>query len=213
MKTIDLTAPITDEMPVFPGDPPFRRKWHAFFDSYPVCCSALSFGPHTGTHVDAPLHFIKDGASIDEMAIERFYGEGICLDCQNLLNGEIGLADVSSTVIRPGVIVLFHTGWQQRSGSQDFYEPKWPGLSEEAARFLVDRGVKAVGIDSPSIDSMPGLAAGAPAHHILLGSGLPIFESLVNLDKIARLDFTFYGLPLLIRGCEASPIRAVAQLH
>jgi kynurenine formamidase len=155
---------------------------------------------------------LPDGASIDAMPIEYFCGKAICIDCQGEPPRDVGVADFSSFDIQPGDIVLCHTGWQQRSGTRAFFDPEWPGLSEEAARYLVDHGVKAVGIDSPSVDSMPCLIAGAPAHRILLGSGLPIFESLVNLDKIYGLDFTFYGMPLKIQGCEASPIRAIAQL-
>lgn len=212
MTTIDLTAKVTPEMPVFPGDPEYRQEWHTYFESYPVCCSLLTFGPHTGTHVDAPLHFIKDGKSIDQLPIDRFIGQAVCIDCRREPMSDISLDDLHKVDIRPGEIVLFMTGWQQKSGTKQFFEPCWPGISKEAAASLVQRGVKAVGVDMPSVDSMSGLSEGAPAHMALLGANIPVFESLVNLDKITGQRFTFCALPLYLQGCEASPVRAIAEL-
>jgi len=212
VTVIDLTALVTERMPVFPGDPQYRREWHTFFESYPVCCSLLTLGPHTGTHVDAPLHFIKDGQSIDQLPIGRFYGQAVCIDCRREPMSDICVDDLNGASLQQGDIVLFLTGWQDRSGTEAFFEPQWPGISEEAAAILVEKGVKAVGVDMPSVDSMSGLGQGAPAHMTLLGAGMPLFESLVNLDKIVGHSFTFHALPLNLHGCEASPVRAIAEL-
>ncbi len=212
MKTIDLTALVTPEMPVFPGDPEYRHEWHTYFESYPVCCSLLTFGPHTGTHVDAPLHFIMNGQSIDQLPIDRFFGPAICLDCRRDPMSDICIDDLNKATIEPGGIVLLYSGWQQKSGTKEFFEPGWPGISREAANRLVEIGAKAVGVDMPSVDSMAGLAEGAPAHMALLGAGMPLFESLINLDKIIGHSFTFHALPLNLQGCEASPVRAIAEL-
>lgn len=212
MTLIDLTAPVADRMPVFPGDPEYKREWHVYFGEHAVCCTKLSFGPHTGTHVDAPLHFIEGGISIDQMPLGRFFGEGVCVDCRGLAGLEVGPQALPELDTLADKVVLFLTGWQQRAGTPEFFEPRWPGLSGKAARLLAEAGVKAVGIDSPSIDSMAGLGAGAPAHAALLRAGLPIFESLINLDKIISTTFIFHGYPLRLEGCEASPVRAVALL-
>lgn len=212
MNLIDLTALVTEHMPVFPGDPAYLRQWHTYFESYPVCSSSIQFGPHTGTHVDAPLHFLKNGTTIASMELSRFVGSAICIDCRREPLTDIGLADLANVDIRPNTIVLLLTGWQTRSGTQAFFEPIWPGITEEAATFLVEKSVKAVGVDMPSVDSMAGLSAGAPAHLTLLGQGMPIFESLINLDRLIGQSFTFHGAPLKLEGCEASPVRAFAVL-
>lgn len=212
MTIVDLTALVTDKMPVFPGDPHYRKEWHTYYESYPVCCSILTLGPHTGTHVDAPLHFIKGGQSIDQMPIETFTGRALCIDCRSVSQGDIAVEHLKSVAIERDDIVLLFTGWQSRSGKPEFFEMAWPGVSIEAADYLVGLGIKAIGTDTPSIDSIKGLGSGAPAHMAFLGASMPIIESLVNLDKIMNRQVTFTALPLKLEGCEASPVRAIAVL-
>ncbi len=106
----------------------------------------------------------------------------------------------------PGWIILFHTGYDRLAGRPEWFNH--PGLGEDAARYLVELGVNAVGIDAPSIDHEP-----FPAHRILLSNSIPIYENLTNLDKLVGRVFQFIAFPLKIVRGSASPVRAVAVLE
>lgn len=186
---VDLTVPLEEGMEVYPGDPEVRiREWASIRkDGYFM--NVLSIGEHTGTHVDAPAHFVEGGMTIEELPLERFIGPGKVLRVE----GPITAEDVKKAGDVRGVILLFLT---QGRGF----------LTEDGARELVKMGVRAVGIDGPSIDR------DGKAHRVLLGAGMPIFENLTSLELLVGREFMFIGLPLKIRGGSGSPVRAVALL-
>lgn len=212
-RIVDLTAPLNHQTPCYPGDPPFTKSWHVQFREHGVYVSKLEMSAHTGSHVDAPLHFLGDGFPVlADIPLKRFIGPAIALQRLKDPGEDLSVADLAGADILPGDIVLFHTGWDKRSGSPAFFQDEWPGLQPSLVEELIRRGVKAIGGDIASVDSPTALAGGAPAHKIAGRAGLPIFEGLLNLDQVTGQRFYFLGLPLKIEGGEASPVRAVALI-
>jgi len=212
-RVVDLTAVLNDEIPCYPMDPPYTKSWHVLLREQGFYVSRLQMGAHTGTHVDAPLHFLGDGfPDVAGMPLQLFIGEALALERLKQPGENVTVADVAGADIRSGDIVLFRTGWDRRAASPAFFQDEWPGLQPSLVEDLIHRGVKAIGGDIASVDSPAAIAAGAPAHKLAGRAGVPVFEALVNLDQVAGRRFFFVGLPLRLEGGEASPIRAVALL-
>jgi len=216
---IDLSQELVTGMQVFALHSPthvlpWARREASGFQSEALFCNT-----HAGTHVDAPIHFLDDGASVDRIELERFFGPALVYDLSQLpARHHICRADLERCAqggLAPesGDIVLLHTGIGAQLGTPS-YLSDYAGLSEEGARYLVDRGVKAVGTDAAGIDAPD--ATSCPAHHVLLPRGIVVFENLANLDRLVQLAagrrFTFHGLPLRIPGASGSPVRAMALL-
>jgi kynurenine formamidase len=209
-RVVDLTAVLNDGIQCYPTDPHFAKSWHVDFAEHGVYVSQLQMGAHSGTHVDAPLHFLGDAfPDVAKMDLQNFLGDAIALERLKKPGEDLTVADLEGADIFPGDIILFRTGWDQRTASPAFFEGEWPGLEPALVEELIRRGVKAIGGDIASADSPAAIAAGAPAHKLAGRTGLPIFEALVNLDQVAGQRFYFLGLPLKLQGGEASPIRAV----
>jgi arylformamidase len=211
-RIVDLSIPLGERTIVYPGDTPFSIHWTSRIPEASCNVSALQSTPHLGTHVDAPLHFLSSGASIAAMPLDRFIGEAVCIDAPKAPGNDIVTADLRGADVRNGDIVIFRTGWEQRTASGTQFRDEWPGFETGMIEGLIKRGVIAIGVDTPSVDSPRALAAGAAAHKAAAANGMPIFEGLVNLSAIVARRFTFIALPLKLEGCEASPVRAVAVL-
>ena len=208
---VDLTATLNERTPCYPTDPQFAKRWHANHGELGVYVSNLEMGAHTGTHVDAPMHFLGDAfPDVARLSPHLFIGEAVILDRPKLPGQNLAVSDIEGVDIRRGDIVLFRTGWDQRAGTRAFFEDEWPGFQPALVEALVACGVKAIGGDIASIDSPAGIAQGAPAHKVAGRAGLPLFEALVNLNQLAGQRCFFIGLPLKLEGGEASPIRAIA---
>ena len=184
---VDLSMPLSDDTPVYPDDPPVSVRLWAVIERDGYYMNVLKMGEHSGTHVDAPAHFIPGGKTIDEMPLDRFVGRGMVVDVRNG-NGTVRLDEIPDEGYFDRV-VLFLTGGRE--------------LSPEVALFLVAEGVKAVGTDSMSIGD-------DAVHRIFLSEEVPVFENLVNLELLAGREFTFMAFPLKIEGGSGSPVRAVA---
>ena len=213
-RVVDLSHPIEGSMPVFPLDPaPVVLPW-ARMPSQPYDSEVLHLSSHTGTHMDAPSHFIQGAGAIDEVSLERCVVPGVLLDLR--ATGRGGLIDPAAlrlaeerrgSPVAEGDAALLWTGWSRRWRSRDFLT-HYPGLSEEGARYLAERRVAIVGVDSANVDHPE--AGHFPAHRTLLGAGIPIVENLARLGAIRSRNFTLVLLPLGIVGATGSPVRAVA---
>lgn len=212
-EVIDLSISLRDSTVHYPTDPPFRRGVHAGFENGPALVSILEMGAHIGTHVDAPLHVLPGGLAVSDLPVGRFFGPAVALNTPKDPGADIEPADFQQADLRKGDIVLFRTGWEERSGTSGFFQGEWPGFSPAAVDRLLAIGVNAVGLDSPSADSPRAIAAGFGSHKKLLAAGVPVFEALVNLRRVVGRRFLFIGLPLALEGAEASPVRAVAVLE
>lgn len=212
MKPIDLTLTISQNIPSFPGSPkPHFIPW-AKIKKEKYNLEMLFLSTHTGTHVDAPYHFIKNGKKIHQIESGRFLCSAILIRVAGKPNYRITKNDIIQFESKNGPIsaksaVIFYTGWNENLSKRDFFE-KNPGLSASAAKYLSSKKISLVGIDSPSIDV--GSDASFSAHKILLKEDVLILENLCNLDKIKKTHFELVALPLKLHGATGSPVRAVA---
>jgi len=225
MEVIDLTHTIHDEIQIYPGDPiPSISRGLTHEKDY-CHVDLLKLGSHTGTHIDAPYHFLKNGQKIDEIPVQRFIGTGILIDVSNKSERElIDSTDLKfyASEIKKGDFVILNTGWDRYFGTPTYY--LHPYLSADGARLLVKMGVSLVGVDAlnvdptyyGSMDSDPSAkdlpdeeGYGYPVHDILLGNDILIVENLCNLDKIKQVKGVYSFLPLKLKDSDGSPIRAV----
>ena len=210
MKVIDLTLTVSEKIPTFPGSPkPHFIEWETIpKDGYNL--ELLFLSTHTGTHIDAPFHFVKNGKKIHEIAPERLVNEAILIRIGKNSNRSISKTDIQNFEQKNGKIengstVIFHTGWQKNL-NKEFYFTENPGLSVSAAKYLVSKKINMVGIDSPSIDL--GTDSKFSVHHVLAKNNILIVENLANLNKIKSNNFHLITSPLKLKNATGSPIRA-----
>lgn len=193
--------------------------------------SAYTFSTpeHGGTHVDAPIHFAEGQATVDEIPIERLVGPGVVIDMTEaasadrdaLLSAEaIEAFEADHGPIAPETIVFVRTGWSKYwpdamaylgdDTPGDASNLHFPGLSEDAARALANRGVAAVGIDTASIDHGP--SKDFLAHRVLGEAGIPVFENVASLERIPETGARIIALPMKIGGGSGAPVRIVAEV-
>ena len=181
---------------------------------------ALVIGDHAGTHVDAPVHFdaSPDALSIDEMPLETFFTEAICLNLSHKeLKTDISIEDLEAAVevagvdIRPHDTVLLHMDFYRRTNGTPAYLTDFPGLTKDSARWLGEKKINMFGLEAVS-PGRPG-RNNFEVHHVCRDMGFTHIEGLVNLEKlVGKGRFRFIGFPLKIAGGTGGPIRAVAWL-
>ncbi|KAI0366708.1 putative cyclase [Pilatotrama ljubarskyi] len=180
----------------------------------------LTLGTHTGTHIDAPYHFFADGASVDNLDLSLLASvPAVVADLRARgAHERIGwddLVEAAEEIKRSGArVVLLCTGWSRRWNKPDY--SKHPFLDVDAARRLLDLGVKVLGLDMMSPDKVTEDEERADVHRVVLGSGGIIVENLTNLETLverrwARVMVSL--MPLNLAGCDGSPVRAVAWEH
>lgn len=208
-KLIDLSHPLKQGLPSFPGDPELNIGIHYTTAMEARCnVSRIAMGSHQGTHLDAMFHFIDDGKTLDQMPLHWFFGPARLIRIPKAAREEITVEDFQKheEFLTPDARIIYETGWQSEFGQPHFFTD-FPSMTQEAARYLASRKLRLIGMDTPT-----------PArdyyevHHILLGEEMVIVESLANLDKVPD-EFTFIGFPLNFAGRDGSPIRAVALVE
>jgi kynurenine formamidase len=180
----------------------------------PMNATTMHMVCHFGTHVDAPCHFIPGGPAFHEIPLERLYGPGVVwrLDCEPYETITADRLAEQRPAMREGDIVLLDAGWAKRFGRPDYDEN--PALGVDAARWLVARGAKLVGVDFATPDlAVPRRPARFdwPVHHVLLGHGVLIAEHLTNLRPLAGRRIEAMFLALAIEGSDGGPARVVAR--
>jgi arylformamidase len=202
MRIIDVTRSVSTGIPVWPGDPPFRCGWSARLPDDGVNAAELSFGTHTGTHIDGPLHVLPGGAPIGLLPLAPFIGPAHVIHTRGA--GEIGEAWLSEHLPAGCERLLLRTrAWREPRRFPD----SWPALTPDGARLLVARGVRLVGTDAPSPD--PVDSKDLPVHKILLGAEIPIIENLQLSGALHGRVYELIALPLFLLEADASPVRAV----
>lgn len=227
-ELIDLSVPIVDGMPVYPGDPPVTVVPALRVATDGANVQRLHLGSQTGTHVDAPWHIDDALPRLDQIPLERFTGPALPVDARGLAPRTPLPPSILPADLRPGDIVLIVTGWSTRFGHPSYLDH--PYLAAATAQALVDAGIRTIGIDAASVDPSPssdglaassdGLAAssdGLAAHRVLCGAGAVIVENLTGLDRLvtaARLGrpIEMFLFPLPLAGTDGAPVRAVARL-
>ena len=212
MKVIDLTLTVSNKIPTFPGSPqPNFIPWENIKeDGYNL--EVLFLSSHTGTHMDAPYHFLEKGAKIHEISLEKLVSEAALIQSRKSGSQSITKADIQKFEKKHGKIenfssVIFYTGWQKNL-QKKYYFTKNPGLSVSAAKYLATKKINLVGIDSPSVDL--GKDSKFSVHQIFAKKGMLIVENLANLDKIKSPKFHLVVLPLKLKNATGSPVRAIA---
>lgn len=214
MKLLDLTLKITPDMPMFPGSPqPVVIPWSTI-SNHGYNSEMLFLSSHSGTHMDAPFHFVQDGLKVHQIPTETLVGEATLVDVRVEYGASIDMADIQLYETGHGIIpdntpVVFRTGWQSHLNQDDYFTHN-PGLSPDAAKYLASKKMPLVGTDAPSIDT--GSDDTFPAHHILAQAGVVNVEALANLDQIKTDTLDFIILPMNIHDATGAPVRAMAIL-
>ena len=208
MQFFDLSQPLFDDCPNCHVHPAVRLPITADHPADGWRMEEFHMASHTGTHLDAPLHKIAGGQSIDQLPLESFCGKCRILDLTHLPAAHpIGPAELEGA--QAGEIVLLNTGWGHKRAKTDEWIHRSPYLAPYGAQWIVDHGIRAVGIDHFSIGGTG--PDNTPTHEILLGNGVWVIEELCFRD--GWREFTegaeFMALPLLLPGFSGSPCRAV----
>lgn len=216
MELVDLSHLIYDGMPKIPVLPDVHvQRCLSVEKGAPLNVTEMSLPCHAGTHVDAPIHIVPNGKSIEELPLDAFVGPGAVISVRKKGGEEVTAKELESAGIRVnrGDILLLHTGWDEKFESPDYN--LHPYLSEDAARWMVDKGVKLFGIDCITVDLPTPLRQKGfnyPVHKTLLGNGVLIAENMANLGKIVGRKIRILALPLRVKGSDAGHARIVAEI-
>ncbi|MGB5819774.1 MAG: cyclase family protein [Saonia sp.] len=201
---------------------------------YYYAANNFSTAEHGGTHIDAPIHFAKNGQTVDEIPLEKLIGNAIKIDVSSKTTNNpdylVSIEDFldweksQGTTIPEGSIVLLQTGFSKyypdkvkylgtdKRGENAVKLLHFPGLSPQASKWLVEhRNISSIGIDTPSIDY--GQSEYFESHVILLEQNIPVFENLTNLDKLPLNEFEIIALPMKIEEGSGAPLRIVALIN
>ena len=219
---IDLTQPLHPGIPDWDGCCGFLLK-NSIEESSPILVQEISTPCGIGTHMDAPLHFIKTGSDISSIDIEKLVAPAVVIDVrdgvhENYFLQKSTLIDFEKQhgAIGDGMWVLLLTGWSQYWSFPEKYRNSdkngcmhFPGFSEEAVDYLLAKNIVGIGIDTLSPD---GSDMTFPVHHKILGAGKYIIENLCNLEKLPSVGAKIIALPMKIRGASEAPCRVIAEI-
>jgi len=202
----DVSVPIANGMPVWPSDPPLKltTQGHPSRDkTHTVQVTRIEMGSHTGTHIDAPFHFVEGGRRLEEISLNELVGPAMVVQIQGVPSIQRKhLASLNWTHVQR---VLFKTDNSDHWNDRSFYE-KFVYLEPDAAEFLVEHGVRLVGIDYLSID--PYKSEKHPTHFVLLPRNVIVVEGL-NLSQIAPGPYQMVALPLNLQSGDGAPARVI----
>ena len=229
MQLIDLSGEIFHKCPTLPNHPPaVVTDWntHDTFREaegvkFSIASKYMAFGEHTGSHVDAPVHFDADpnALSVDQMPLEDFYTEAVCLDLSHIEpKTDISIEDLEKAEVAAGIeikprdTVLLYMAHYDRTFGTPAFLTDWPGLTKESTEWLGRKKILMFGVEAPS-PGRPG-KHNFEVHLVCRDMGFTHMEGLANLGQVVgKGRFRFIGFPLKIRGGTGSPIRPVAVLE
>lgn len=197
MKIFDVTRPLKNDMLVYPGDviPRFSQV-----DQGQYLISDLHMSSHTGTHIDAPAHYLRTGDPIDTIPLTNLIGQCRVIDVSGTKSTMITAADLQGKLSGVKRLLL-----KTRFSEKDTFSEEYPFLAFDAACAITDTGIECIGIDSPSIESYN---CDGSVHRQLLGNGCIIIE-LLDLSDIPQGDYDMVALPLRFAGLDGSPARVI----
>ena len=232
-KLVDLTYDFSDDTLYWPTGKPFHlEKVSEGRTPQGFWYSSYNYGgsEHVGTHLDAPFHFVEGKWTTEKIPLSQTIGSGVVIDVRRqsektpdymMTTRDIAAWEKSNGRLPAGAIVLIHSGWGRYWGDRKRYfgseEPgnvtdlHFPGLSPDAAEFLVkQRRVKAIGIDTPSIDHGP--SRDFRTHQILGTANVPIFENVARMEALPAKGATIFAVPMKIKGGSGAPLRVFGLL-
>jgi arylformamidase len=205
-KLLDVSVPLAAGMPAYPGNPDFElQPVKRIADGGSSNVSRLVLGTHTGTHVDAPKHFIDDGMGADALPLDLLLGRARVVEITK--RGGIGPDELAAAGLREDIRVLLKTSNSALWNAGGFHAD-YTYVTEEGARYLVEQGVKVIGVDYLSVEQFK--KAGGPAHRALLSHGVVIIEGL-NLSEAEPGMYEMYCLPLRVVGGDGAPARVILK--
>lgn len=229
-RLVDLTHPFDEETVFWPTGQPFRHArtaWGQQPDGYFYSSYDLAMSEHCGTHLDAPIHFAEGGEPVGEISLDDLAGPVAVVDVSKQCDANRDYAATAADLdafeaehgaVTRGSIVLFRTGWSKRwpdtlrylgddtPGNADAL--RFPGIATGAARWLADKGVSAVGIDTASID--PGSSTSFPAHQVLAADSVSILENVARLEELPETGAFLLAFPMKIGNGSGAPCRVAA---
>lgn len=207
MKIVDLTLPVKN------GMRGVSIEIKSTYADKGYNTTNLHLYSHSGTHLDAPFHFVNDGNRLEAVSLEKCYGEALVVDLTHKAPSSLieieDLNHVESQIV-PGCRLLFRTDWDKKADSDD-YRTSFPRISLALAEWLAERGIWLIGLEHPSVASLQDLEELTAVHQALLSKEIVIVESLANLRDLPT-TVIFAAFPLSIPGGDGSPVRAVAIL-
>lgn len=206
MKLIDLSQVVSPEL----SGVAFRQA--KFLDKDGWNAKTLSLYSHSGTHVDAPIHYEVTNEGLDQMPLDRFMADAWVVDCTHIEKKGLLKVDHLKKIadnVHSGEGLIFKTNWSQKQGTTA-YRNDLPRISESLAWWIVDKGVSLIGVEPPSVADVNSLEEVTRIHQILLSGGVTIVEGLTNLEEISEKKVMFMAFPLKIKDGDGCPVRAVA---
>lgn len=208
-KLVDLTMTMKEGMRGYACEIAKRKEvdgWNA---------RTLTLYTHTGTHMDAPLHFVPEGNTIEKLDLNKCVGTCTLIDLRPLepkalINVE-SLGEIGQTIAEGDRIIL-QTGWSEFADNTEIYRDGLPRVSRELAQFLADKKIGFLGVEPPSVADVNDLPEVTEVHEILLGAEIVIAEGLCNLDEIEGTPFDIVALPLKYEGGDGCPARIIAMV-
>jgi arylformamidase len=209
-RLIDISLPISNALPTWPGDPSVSLERVVKIEEGSAAnVSRLAAGVHTGTHVDAPLHFIPNDIAVEALDLDRFVGP--CQVIELAGSGRISAADLDGAGVAADterlLIKTENSAWWSEEPLR--FHTEFRALDSGAARWVVERGLKLVGVDYLSVESYEA-EANNPTHNILLGARIGVLEGL-DLSQVAPGRYRLLCLPLKLVGSDGAPARAVLE--
>jgi arylformamidase len=207
MKTYDVTLNISPDMPVWPGDGGISVERVSKIESGEFAnVSRMQMGVHTGTHVDSPYHFLKDGSTVETLSLKTLVGRAYVIhlkDDVDLITPDV-LENAGIPPRTRRVLIRTRNSKQWTKEYKPFLK-EYVGVDVKAAEYLVKRGVKLIGVDYLSVAPFTDTT---PTHLVLLKAGVVIVEGL-NLSQISQGRYNFFCLPLKLNGSDGAPARAI----
>jgi kynurenine formamidase len=218
-RLVDLTQPLGPATVLWPGSRPFEATVEVDHETHDAYARDLALPEHSGTHLDAPVHFARGGAATHELSLAALVRPAVRLDVRDLVGddadyavsaAEIEAIEKREGAIPPGSAVLVHTGWDRYAADAARYAGAFPGIGEDAAHLLVERRIAGVGIDTLGVD--PARATGFAAHRVTLPAGVWHLEGLVGLERVPARGAWLVAAALPIVDGSGAPARVFAIL-
>jgi kynurenine formamidase len=219
LELIDLTAELRHGMTRHPAPhlPPVEVVPVATHDKTKRMVQRVTFGTHVSTHIDAPLHAIEGGASIDEIPLDTFCGRALKIRFDGVSREkpiDVSHLEPHAAALEEHTRVIFETGWARKCWGEPGYHTEGPFLTRAAAQRMSEFGIRLLGMDFPNVDdsreTKPGIPA--PNHNILLRTGMVLLENVQNLDQVEVSEFRLTALPLRLIGGDGCPCRVIAEV-
>lgn len=206
-RLVDVSVLLAPGIATYPGNPEFEiTPVHRLSAGDSSNNSRLVMGTHTGTHVDAPKHFFDGRPGVDAMPLDLLIGRARVIEVP--VRGGISRNHLKGAGLREDIRVLLRTPNSALWNSKQAFYPEYTHLTEDGATYLVEQGVKVVGVDYLSVEQFH--KPGHPAHHALLGNNVVVIEGL-NLSDTEPGAYEMYCLPLRIEGADGAPARVVLK--